>query len=155
MNPIILQSSLSPSCIYLCKYLGSDIPEQVLYVLSDESILHDCLPVHFQDLLKLIDVVVLGTKHGQNWPKKIPTWYAVTRLVIATISLSFLYGFASWESKGLIPDFINMFASTKNKGMMLLIYSSTSSSCMSHILKVLNSPKYLRHVVRRGDPDSS
>merc|ERR1719234_431596 len=41
------------------QHLGSDIPEQVFYVLSDESILHDRLPVHFQDLLKLIDVVVL------------------------------------------------------------------------------------------------
>merc|ERR1719234_1570279 len=43
----------------LDQHLGSNVPEQVLYVLSDESILHDCLPVHFQDLLKLIDVVVL------------------------------------------------------------------------------------------------
>ena len=39
--------------------LGSDVPEQVFYVLSDESVLHDRFSVHLQDLLKLIDVVVL------------------------------------------------------------------------------------------------
>ena len=42
----------------LC-YLSSDVPEQVFYVLSDESVFHDRFPVHLQDLLKLIDVVVL------------------------------------------------------------------------------------------------
>ena len=58
-------------------YLGSDVPEQVFYVLSDEGILHDSLPVHLwkenqcwlfcifelsmylQDLLEFIDVIVL------------------------------------------------------------------------------------------------
>jgi len=37
----------------------------------------------------------------------------LTRFVIARISGLFLYGFASWESNGLIPDFINMLASTR------------------------------------------
>ena len=31
--------------------LGSDVPEQVFYVLSDESILHDSLPVHLGNIL--------------------------------------------------------------------------------------------------------
>ena len=42
--------------------LGSDVPQQVFYVLSYESVLHDRLPVHLEDLLKLVDVVVLGGK---------------------------------------------------------------------------------------------
>uniref|UniRef100_A0A2M3ZRS1 Putative secreted peptide n=1 Tax=Anopheles braziliensis TaxID=58242 RepID=A0A2M3ZRS1_9DIPT len=54
-------------------------------------------------------------------------WYAVTRFVMARISGSFLYGFASCESNGLIPDFISMLARTR----------------------------YLRQVVRRDEPDSS
>ena len=37
----------------------------------------------------------------------------LTRLVIARISGLFLYGFASCESNGLIPDFISMLASTR------------------------------------------
>jgi len=37
----------------------------------------------------------------------------LTRLVIARISGLFLYGFASCESNGLIPDFISMLANTR------------------------------------------
>ena len=37
----------------------------------------------------------------------------LTKLVIARISGSFLYGFASCESNGLMPDFINILANTR------------------------------------------
>lgn len=35
-------------------------------------------------------------------------WYDTTKFVMARISGSFLYGLASCESNGLIPDFINL-----------------------------------------------
>ena len=50
-------------------YLSSDVPEQVFYVLSDESVFHDCFPVHLQDLLKLIDVVVLKIDFNRKFSR--------------------------------------------------------------------------------------
>ena len=33
--------------------LGSDVPEQVFYVLSDKSIFHDRLPVHLEEYFNI------------------------------------------------------------------------------------------------------
>ena len=62
-------SNLAPFQGEVPSYLSSDVPEQVFYVLSDESILHDRLPVHFQDLLKLIDVVVLKIDFNRKFSR--------------------------------------------------------------------------------------
>lgn len=48
-------------------------------------------------------------------------------MVIAKISGSFLYGLASCESNGLMPDFINMLAKTKYfKQVVLLLKTNTN-----------------------------
>jgi hypothetical protein len=39
--------------------LCPNVPEEVLDVLADEEVVHDCLTVLLQNLLELIDVVVL------------------------------------------------------------------------------------------------
>lgn len=85
-------------------------------VLSDKQIIHYRLSVGLKNLLKLIDVIILICtdiiictiatllQHKSS---------NLTKLVIARISGLLLYGLASCESNGFIPDFISMLANTR------------------------------------------
>lgn len=46
------------------EHLGPDVPEQVLYVLSNEGVVHDIVPVMFEDGLEFVNVVIL-VRHDQ------------------------------------------------------------------------------------------
>lgn len=41
------------------KYLSSNVPQKLLYVLSDERVVHYVTVICFQDFLKFGDVIVL------------------------------------------------------------------------------------------------
>ena len=69
-------------------------------------------PVGRLSLSHILFMVLLSVSHHQQTVFLTSLVY-LTKFVIARISGSFLYGFASCESNGLIPDFINMLASTR------------------------------------------
>ena len=45
------------------QYLGPDVPEQVLYMFSNEGVVHDIVPVVFEDRLEFVDIVILVRHH--------------------------------------------------------------------------------------------
>lgn len=78
------------------------------HMLSQRGCLNTTNSIHKQQLNKgWINKIILKTV--KRWKKL----KYLTRLVMANISGLFLYGLASCESKGLMPDFISMFASTR------------------------------------------